>query len=105
MTAEEKFMEEIKKAMANYHGRTLSECVKRGMAAAKTKRLAKLRDRLNDLLLEAEYDLLWHMQQNYVNSLNEKQLLHLIGEAEEQQMVKEAGYGVFPPEPEEAKGQ
>ena len=57
--------------------------IKRGKLHIRSQRVRELRHRLNELLLEVEYDFIWNMEQRYINTLNERELIELVNTAEE----------------------
>ena len=98
MTAEEEMMIEVRKIMAKYTSKAMSEATKRGIAKAKERKLYETKWTLNNLLLDVEYDVLWRLLQLYFNTLNEKQLSELTDTVKQTLLpVSKDDDPIFPP--------
>lgn len=104
MNATEEMVLEVQKIIAKYQNKIHVEATKRGMARAKIKRLKEAREKLNNLLLEVEYDYIWHMLQHFIDTLDEKQLRDLIWSAQNSLIEDEPEVeDIFPPKSLEVK--
>ena len=68
------------------------------MARAKVKRIEVAKKKINELLQEVEYDVIWHFLQHYFDTLSERQLLELIEFVEKTLSIPKADEDhTFPP--------
>lgn len=97
MSKKDKLMKDMMRAFSKYEANKRSQYIKQGITVKKAERIAKLRGKFSELLLEVEYDFILWLVNSYLDTLDERQLAEYVKDAEAHLAAKVIEESIFPP--------